>query len=129
VEEHLAACVNIASVSSCYIWKAKLNLDPRPARECFEMMRKRIAEIHSYAVPEIINLPIAKGHPNCHGTFVMGIDSEEEIGRLRENEKKKIKGSLKNPLASVRYLRNSIQCRYAAKDPCVCLQKWGVLDC
>jgi len=31
----------------------------------------------------------------CHGTFVMGIDSEEEIARLRENEKKKIEKSLK----------------------------------
>ena len=31
----------------------------------------------------------------CHGTFVMGIDSEEEISRLRENEAEKIKKSLK----------------------------------
>lgn len=31
----------------------------------------------------------------CHGTFVMGIDSEEEIARLRENEGEKIKKSLK----------------------------------
>jgi len=31
----------------------------------------------------------------CHGTFVMGIDSEEEIARLRENEAEKIKKSLK----------------------------------
>ena len=31
----------------------------------------------------------------CHGAFVMGIDSEEEIARLRENEAKKIKQSLK----------------------------------
>jgi len=32
----------------------------------------------------------------CHGTFVMGIDSEEEIARLRENETVKIKKSLKS---------------------------------
>ncbi len=31
----------------------------------------------------------------CHGTFVMGIDSDEEIARLRENEKKKILKSVK----------------------------------
>ena len=31
----------------------------------------------------------------CHDTFVMGIDSEEEIARLRENEARKVKGSLK----------------------------------
>lgn len=31
----------------------------------------------------------------CHGTFVMGIDSPEEIARLRENEEKKIKKTVK----------------------------------
>lgn len=31
----------------------------------------------------------------CHGTFVMAIDSEEEINRLREREAEKIKASLK----------------------------------
>ena len=31
----------------------------------------------------------------CHGTFVMGIVSEEEIARLRENEKEKMKRLLK----------------------------------
>ena len=31
----------------------------------------------------------------CHGTFVMGLDSDEEIARLRENEARKVKGSLK----------------------------------
>jgi hypothetical protein len=32
----------------------------------------------------------------CHGTFVMWVDSLEEIARLRENENKKIKKSLKS---------------------------------
>ncbi len=32
----------------------------------------------------------------CHGTFVMGIDSEEEIAHLRENEKEKITKSMKS---------------------------------
>jgi hypothetical protein len=31
----------------------------------------------------------------CHGTFVMALESEEEINRLREQEKEKIKASLK----------------------------------
>ena len=31
----------------------------------------------------------------CHGTFVMGIDSPEEIARLRESEARKIKETLK----------------------------------
>jgi len=31
----------------------------------------------------------------CHGALVMGLDSEEEIARLRENESEKVKKSLK----------------------------------
>ena len=31
----------------------------------------------------------------CHGTFVMGVDSIEEIARLREGESRKIKKTLK----------------------------------
>ena len=68
VEERLAACVNIASVRSCYIWEGKLNLDPealliiKTTRGRFELLKKRIAELHSYAIPEIIALPIAEGH-------------------------------------------------------------------
>jgi hypothetical protein len=30
----------------------------------------------------------------CHGTFVMALESEEEINRLREREKEKLKASL-----------------------------------
>ena len=68
VQERLAACVNIAPVRSCYIWEGMLNLDTealliiKTTREGFEPLKKRIAELHSYAVPEIIALPIAEGH-------------------------------------------------------------------
>ncbi len=68
VLESLAACVNIAPVRSCYIWEGKLNFDPealliiKTTRGRFEALKKRIAELHSYAVPEIIALPIAEGH-------------------------------------------------------------------
>jgi hypothetical protein len=31
----------------------------------------------------------------CHGTFVMAIDSEEEINRLRAREEEKLKASAK----------------------------------
>jgi len=68
VEEHLAACVNIASVRSCYLWEDKLNLDCealliiKTTRSRFEPLKKRILEIHSYSVPEIIALPVTEGH-------------------------------------------------------------------
>jgi len=68
VEERLAACVNIASVRSCYVWEGKLNLDSealliiKTTKSRFEPLQKRILELHSYAVPEIIALPVAEGH-------------------------------------------------------------------
>lgn len=68
VEEHLAACVNIASVRSCYIWDGKSNLDSealliiKTTRSRFEPLQKKILELHSYAVPEIIALPVTEGH-------------------------------------------------------------------
>ena len=68
VEERLAACVNIAPVRSCYIWEGKLNLDQealliiKTSRGSFEPLKKRILELHSYTLPEIIALPVAEGH-------------------------------------------------------------------
>jgi periplasmic divalent cation tolerance protein len=68
VQERLAACVNISPVRSCYIWEGKTNLDEealliiKTARSQFELLKKRILELHSYAVPEIIALPIVEGH-------------------------------------------------------------------
>ena len=68
VQERLAACVNIAPVRSCYIWEGKLNFDPealliiKTTRGRFEALRKRIVELHSYSLPEIIALPVAEAH-------------------------------------------------------------------
>ena len=68
VQERLAACVNIAPVRSCYIWEGKLNFDAevlliiKTTRGRFEALRKRIVELHSYSLPEIIALPVAEAH-------------------------------------------------------------------
>jgi periplasmic divalent cation tolerance protein len=68
VEERLAACVNISPVRSCYIWEGKLNLDDealliiKTETSRFEPLKNRILMLHSYAIPEIIALPIVAGH-------------------------------------------------------------------
>jgi periplasmic divalent cation tolerance protein len=68
VEERLAACVNIAPIRSCYIWEGKLNLDHeeiliiKTEQRMIELLKKKITELHSYSVPEIIALPIVEGH-------------------------------------------------------------------
>ena len=68
VEEHLAACVNISNVNSCYLWDGLLNLDHETLmiikteqRKVKEMI-SRIRELHSYELPEIIVLPIIDGY-------------------------------------------------------------------
>jgi periplasmic divalent cation tolerance protein len=68
VDERLAACVNrIAPVQSVYRWEGKLEqseeqlLIIKTKRECFPALEKRVRELHNYAVPEIIALPIIDG--------------------------------------------------------------------
>lgn len=68
VKEHLAACVNLLPVASCYSWKGKvvndrevlLLIKTRPA--LFARLKKRIQALHPYDVPEIIALPVRAGN-------------------------------------------------------------------
>ncbi len=68
VEEHLAACVNISRVKSCYLWEGKLNLEHedlliiKTEQSRIESLISRIRELHSYELPEIIVLPIIDGY-------------------------------------------------------------------
>lgn len=69
VEEKLAACVNrITAVQSVYRWEGKVEesneelLVIKTKRELFPRLKQRIGELHSYAVPEIIALPILEGN-------------------------------------------------------------------
>ncbi len=68
VEERLAACVNVLpGVSSCYVWEGKLTwsqevlLVVKSTREAFGALEKRVVELHSYEVPEIIGVPVELG--------------------------------------------------------------------
>lgn len=68
VEERLAACVNrVSNVRSVYRWEGKVEradeelLIVKTSRALFERLKKRIAELHSYSVPEVIALPILEG--------------------------------------------------------------------
>lgn len=68
VDERLAACVNrLAPVHSVYRWEGKLEqseeqlLIIKTHRRLFAGLEKRVRELHSYAVPEIVALPIIDG--------------------------------------------------------------------
>ena len=65
VGEKLAACVNvIPGVRSCYVWEGKLTwseellLVIKTTRARFEALKKRVGELHTYDVPEIVGVGI-----------------------------------------------------------------------
>jgi periplasmic divalent cation tolerance protein len=69
VEEGLAACVNILpGITSIFRWQGKICRDQetllfiKTNRNLWDRLEKRIRELHSYEVPEIICLPIDGGH-------------------------------------------------------------------
>ncbi len=63
VEEKRAACVNILpSIHSIYWWEGKICEDEEwlllIKTDTFEKVAKRIEELHSYEVPEIVSVKI-----------------------------------------------------------------------
>ena len=68
VEEQLAACVNrIKAIQSIYRWQGQVEqseeelLIIKTRRDLFDRLKKRVQELHSYSVPEVIALPILDG--------------------------------------------------------------------
>lgn len=70
VESKLAACVNIIpSIRSVYRWQDNIEEDDesmlviKTTDENVEPLIKKIEELHSYDVPDIVVLPVAGGLP------------------------------------------------------------------
>lgn len=67
VEKKLAACVQIATVTSHYVWKGaparekEFLLSAKARRDDFAVLATAIRSMHSYETPEIIALPILTG--------------------------------------------------------------------
>jgi periplasmic divalent cation tolerance protein len=69
VGEKLAACVNtISGLRSTYRWEAAVHSDAesllvmKTTKDGFAALCRRVKEVHPYAVPEIIALPLAAGY-------------------------------------------------------------------
>ncbi|MCH8055880.1 MAG: divalent-cation tolerance protein CutA [Deltaproteobacteria bacterium] len=69
VEERLAACVSrIRPVQSIYRWQGQVErseeelLIIKTKSGLFDRLKKRVKDLHSYSVPEIIALPITEGN-------------------------------------------------------------------
>lgn len=68
VEEKLAACVQISDViESTYLWKGKIETARefmcfiKTSDDLYPQVEAAITKMHTYEIPEIIALPIAKG--------------------------------------------------------------------
>ncbi len=67
VEKKLAACVQIATVTSHYVWKGaparekEFLLSAKARKTDFSAIAAAIRSMHSYETPEIVALPILTG--------------------------------------------------------------------
>lgn len=68
VRERLAACVNVLpEIRSFYWWDGAVQDDPelllivKTRADRFADLERRVRELHSYEVPEVIALPIRQG--------------------------------------------------------------------
>ncbi len=68
VEGRLAGCVNIIKgIRSIYAWEGKIEdgaevlMIAKTQRSLFAKLCKRVKELHSYTVPEIIAMPVVEG--------------------------------------------------------------------
>jgi len=70
VESRLAACVQMSPINSIYRWEGEVQQADevlmliKTSRAHFASMERLIVEMHSYSVPEIIQLPIEQGAEN-----------------------------------------------------------------
>ena len=68
IERRLAACVNIVpQVESIYRWKGEVETSTevmlviKTTAEAFDRLRAALTQLHSYEVPECVEIPITDG--------------------------------------------------------------------
>lgn len=68
VEDKFAGCVNIVkNIRSIYRWQDTIEDDDevlmivKTRKDLFKELKKRVKELHSYTVPEIVAIPIIDG--------------------------------------------------------------------
>ncbi|WP_298139642.1 divalent-cation tolerance protein CutA [Acidiferrobacter sp.] len=70
VNERLAACVNtLAGAQSVYRWHEQVEtatetlLIIKTTTDHYDALERRLRALHPYEVPEIVAIPICRGHP------------------------------------------------------------------
>lgn len=67
VYHHLAACVSLFPISSTYIWDNQIcqeqewQLIIKTQQQQFSPLETAVRELHSYAIPEVIAVPVIAG--------------------------------------------------------------------
>jgi len=68
IEARLAACVNVVKdIRSIYSWQGKVEDESealmivKTRKDMFGALSRKVKELHSYSVPEIIALPVIEG--------------------------------------------------------------------
>jgi periplasmic divalent cation tolerance protein len=71
LQERLVACVNIAGrIRSLFHWQGTVARESeslllmKTQRGRFEQLSRRVKELHSYQVPEVIAMPVIVGNPD-----------------------------------------------------------------
>ncbi len=74
VDARLAGCVNIIrGIRSIYRWQGKIEdeaevlMIAKTRQELFEALAKKVKELHSYTVPEVIAFPVVEGSADYLG--------------------------------------------------------------
>jgi periplasmic divalent cation tolerance protein len=69
VGERLAACVNrLPGVASTYRWQGEVTTDSeellliKTTAACFEALKARLLALHPYELPELVAVPVERGH-------------------------------------------------------------------
>jgi periplasmic divalent cation tolerance protein len=84
VDAHLAACVNMSAVRSFYYWQGEFSDDAEVMMVIKTMesrkaaVLKKIRELHTYELPEMIVVPVTGGFPH----YLTWIEEETRQGRL-----------------------------------------------
>ena len=82
VTEGLAACVQLSPIESWYRWDDRIEHQPetrlhiKTMAHLADQVEQRIRALHSYAVPEVVILPITGGSADYLGWIAATIRSE-----------------------------------------------------
>jgi periplasmic divalent cation tolerance protein len=88
VEERLAACANLLpGITSIYRWEGRVERDfemlliVKTTDDCLPALIRRVRELHSYEVPEILAVPVTGGSPEYLAWLLSSVDSGAQMNK------------------------------------------------